>query len=144
MGFPRATWQHHHSALSLYVIYDVVAHANLTIRGPFSPLQWCHNKRDGVSNHRRLDCLVNLLFRRRSKKTSKLHVTGLCEGNSPVTGGFCTQKASNAENISIWWRHHEYIYQSLMFYQNNVSDIGIWPSKYIPEISVGCNYSPTA
>ena len=39
-----------------------------------------HNKRDGVSNHRRLDCLLDRLFRRRSKKTSKLHVTGLCGG----------------------------------------------------------------
>ena len=39
------------------------------------------------------------------KKTSKLHVTGLCAGNSPVTGEFPTQKASNAESVSIWWRH---------------------------------------
>ena len=45
--------------------------------------------------------------RRRSKKTSKLCVTGLCEGNSPVTGEFLTQRASNAENVSIWWRRHE-------------------------------------
>ena len=30
--------------------------------------------------------LLNRLFRRRSKKTSKVHVTGLCEGNLPVTG----------------------------------------------------------
>ena len=45
-------------------------------------------------------------FRRRSKKTSKLHVTGLCEGNSPVTGAFPAQRASNAKNDSIWWRHH--------------------------------------
>ena len=44
--------------------------------------------------------------RRRSKKTSKLRVTGLCEGNSPVTGEFPAQRASNAENVSIWWRHH--------------------------------------
>ena len=44
--------------------------------------------------------------RRRSKKTSKLPVTGLCEGNSPVTGEFPTQRASSAENVSIWWRHH--------------------------------------
>ena len=43
--------------------------------------------------------------RRRSKKTSKLRVTGLCEGNSPVTGEFPAQMASNAENVSIWWRH---------------------------------------
>ena len=42
-----------------------------------------------------------------SKKTSILRATGLCEGNSPVTGEFPTQRASNAENISIWWRHHE-------------------------------------
>ena len=33
--------------------------------------------------------------------------TGLCEGNSPVNGDFPTQRASNAENVSIWWRHHE-------------------------------------
>ena len=50
------------------------------------PLQWRHNERDGVSNQRRLDCLHNCLFGRRSKKTSKLRVTGLCEGNPSVTG----------------------------------------------------------
>ena len=41
------------------------------------------------------------------RKTSKLRVTGLCEGNSPVTGEFPAQKASNVENGSIWWRHHD-------------------------------------
>ena len=69
-------------------------------------LQWRHNERDGVSNHRHLDCLLNRLFWRRLKKTSKLRVTGLCEGNSPVTGEFPSQRASNAENVSIRWRHH--------------------------------------
>ena len=72
-------------------------------------LQWRCNERDGVSNHRRLKCLLNRLFRRRSKKTSKLRVTGLCDGNSPVTGEFPTQRASNAANVSIWWRHHDTI-----------------------------------
>ena len=38
--------------------------------------------------------------------TVKLRVTGLCAGNSPVTGEFPAQMASNAENVSIWWRHH--------------------------------------
>ena len=42
-----------------------------------------------------------------SKKTSKLRVIGLCAGNSPGTGEFPAQMASNAENVSIWWRHHE-------------------------------------
>ena len=40
------------------------------------------------------------------KKTSKLRVTGFCAGNSPVTDEFPAQIASNAGNISIWWRHH--------------------------------------
>ena len=69
-------------------------------------LQWRHNGRDGVSNLRRLHYLLKCWFRHRSKKTSKLRVTGLCVGNSPVTGEFSAQKSSNAENVSIWWRHH--------------------------------------
>ena len=54
-----------------------------------------------ASNHQPHDCLLDRLFRRRSKKTSKLRVTGLCAGNSPVTGEFPAQRASNAENVSI-------------------------------------------
>ena len=46
-------------------------------------LHWRHNDNDGVSNHQPHGCLFNCLFRRRSKKTSKLRVTGLCVGNSP-------------------------------------------------------------
>ena len=45
--------------------------------------------------------------RRRSKETSKFRVTGLCAGNSPVTGELPSQRASYAENVSIRWRHHE-------------------------------------
>ena len=70
------------------------------------PLRWRHNERDSVSNHQPHHCLLNRLFRHRSKKTSKLRVTGLCVGNSPGTGEFPTQMASNSENVSIWWRHH--------------------------------------
>ena len=51
------------------------------------PLQWRHNDHDGVSNHQPYGCLLNCLFRRWSKKTSKLRVTGLRVGN--------------------WWRHHD-------------------------------------
>ena len=71
-------------------------------------LRWRHNGRDSVSNHQPHDCLFNRLFRRRSKETSKRRVTGLCAGNSPGTGEFPAQIASNAENVSIWWRHHEW------------------------------------
>ena len=46
-------------------------------------LQWRHSDHDGVSNHQPRGCLLNRLFKRRSKKTSKLRRTGLCVGNSP-------------------------------------------------------------
>ena len=87
-GYPHA---------SIYVIQ----HGDVTF-----PLQWRNNESDGVWYHQRLHCLLNCRFRRRSNKTSKLRVTGLCEGNSPMAGEFPTRKASNAENVSIWWRHH--------------------------------------
>ena len=51
-----------------------------------------------VSNHQPHDCLLNRLFRRRSKKTSELPVTGLCVGNSPM---------NSPQKGHIWWRHHE-------------------------------------
>ena len=76
--------------------------------GTHMALPWRYNGRDCDSNHQPYDCLLNRLLRRRSKKTSKLRVTGLCEGNSPVTGQFPAQMANNAESVSIWWRHHEW------------------------------------
>ena len=86
-----------------YFVWSLVTNAH---KIPLVPLQWHHNGRNGISNHQPHDCLLNWLFRRRWKTTSKLRVTGLCEGNSPVTGEFPAQMASNAENVSIWWRHH--------------------------------------
>ena len=38
-------------------------------------------------------------------------MAGLCVGNSSVTGKFPAQMASNAENISIWWRHHIFAFR---------------------------------
>ena len=73
-------------------------------------LQWRRNGRDGVSHNQRLECLFNRSFGRRSKKTSKHR---LCEGNSPVTGEFPSQRGSIAENVSIWWRHHEVLAEHL-------------------------------
>ena len=71
-------------------------------------LQWRHDGRESVSNHQPHDCLLNRLFRYRSKKTSKFSITGLCAGNSPA---------------SIWWRHH--------------GDLGcenvVWPHQDITE-----------
>ena len=77
-------------------------------------LQWRHNGRDGVSNHQPRDCFLNSLFRHWSKKTLKFRVTGLCAGNSPEAGEFPAQMASNAENVSIWWRHHAWLTPQLL------------------------------
>ena len=74
------------------------------------PLQWRHNGLDGVSNHH---CLISRLFGRRSKKTSKPRVTGLCEGNSTGTGEFPAQRSSRARNVSVWWRHHILLIRTL-------------------------------
>ena len=48
-----------------------------------------------------LTFLLNRLFRRRSKKMRKFRFTGI------VRAIHLSQKASKAENVSIWWRHHE-------------------------------------
>ena len=96
------------------VVHDISLHLNGSIMGVFNHSKVCNHYsdvimntmgHDGVSNRQPHDCLLNRLFRRRSKKTQKFRVTGLCVGNSPGTGEFPAQMASNAENVSIWWRH---------------------------------------
>ena len=82
-------------------------------------LRWHHNEGDGISNHQPHDYLLNRLLGRRSKKTSKLHITRLCVGNSLVTSEFPAQMASNAENASIWWCHHDTISPMLAPYQTD-------------------------
>ena len=87
--------------------WGMVMHLCIHVQCASVTLQWRHNGRDSVSIHQPHDCFLNHLFRHRSKKTSKLHVTGLCAGNLPEADEFPTQMTSNAENVSIWWRHHE-------------------------------------
>ena len=109
-------WCHTMSTLSALLTFCVTSRTPEQSRLPSAgeaslktigkSLQWRHNGRDGVSNHQPHDCLPKRLFRRWSKKTSKLRVTGLCAGNSRVTGEFPAQMANNAENVSIGWRHH--------------------------------------
>ena len=79
------------------------------------PLEWRHNGHDCVSNHQPHHYILNRLFGWRSKKTSKSRVAGLRVGNSPGTGEFPAQMASNAENVSIWWRHHALMKKTPMY-----------------------------
>ena len=109
------------------------------------PLHWRHNGRDSVSNHQPHSCLLNRLFRRRSKKTWTFRVTGLCVGNSPGPvnsphKGLVTRKmfplddvfmpASNtnyAADLSPWL-HHRWIYNL------NEAYLGSSPSALSPII----------
>ena len=71
-----------------------------------------HNKRDGVSNHRRLVSLLNRLFRRRSKEASKLRVIGLwgeftCDRWIPRTMGLLRWKCFHLMPSSCVGANHE-------------------------------------
>ena len=83
----RATC-HHCSQQMPHGHFRVVRHVKKSPRWMLS-LQWRHKGRDCVSNHQPHHCLFNRLFRRRSKKTSKLRVADpLCRefsGDRPVT-----------------------------------------------------------
>ena len=101
---------------SIYRWFETPCHwYYFTVNGIYLfPLQWRHNQHDSVSIHQPHDCILKRLFGRRSKITSKLRVTGLCPGNSPGTGEIPAQRASNAENVSIWWRHHVIFFPYLL------------------------------
>ena len=80
----------------------------LTLRGR-------HNDQDGVSNHQPHGCLLNRLFRRRSNKTSKLRVTGLCVGNSPGPvnsphKGPVTRKMFPFDDVIMIFKPNEYMW----------------------------------
>ena len=87
----------YHFMMTLYIIYIyiytyiytyIAFRDTLRVLGCPNTLQWRHCELDGVSNHRRLDCLFNRSFRHRSKEASKFRVTGLCWGNPSVAGRF--------------------------------------------------------
>ena len=72
-------------------------------------------------------------IRAQIKGNIKARVTGLCAWNSPGTGEFPAQMASNAENVSIWWRHHGKTYQK-------TSDIPTsWATPYKKHVSPFCH-----
>ena len=85
------------------------------------PLQWRYNERAGVSNHHPHDCLLNRLFRSKSKKTAKLRVTSLL-----VTGEFPAQRAElfpfddiTMQKTIIWKDIHNVTYGCMdVFFRN--------------------------
>ena len=113
-GIPQAWWTFGHAPLNSrrFLAFDrpnsfralisrqlIGLSCNLVLE--FITLQRRHNARDGVSNHQPHDCLLNCLFRDRSKKTSKLRVIGLWAGNSPLTGEFPAQRPATRKMFPI-------------------------------------------
>ena len=86
--------------------YGITRDSGFFNKGSIYPFHWRHDGRDVASNHQPHYCLLSRLFRRRSKKTSKLRVAGLGARYSPGSGEFPAQITSNSENVSISWRHH--------------------------------------
>ena len=93
--------------LTYFQVSNVIQfHLFQDVKFTFFTLQGGDHDRDGVLNHRRLDCLLNRLSRRRSKKTSKLCITGLSEENTAVNSGLSAQRTRNAEYVFIQGHHH--------------------------------------
>ena len=90
-------------------------------------LQWRHNERDSVSNQQPCDCLFNCLFRRRSKETSNLRVTGLCAGNSTHKGPVTREMFSFDDVSWRFWKRTNYnlILTVLNFSEGTKTDIHI-------------------
>ena len=118
------------SCTAMDPLYDWIASYAFT-------LKWRHNGHDGVSNHQPHDSLLNRLFRPRSKKASKLRITGICEGNSPVTGEFPAQMTSNAENVSIFhlltssWENTDIHVKGITHFQSGFKSRMLWKLNFI-------------
>ena len=93
-------WRHRNAntgGLIRCPIHRGIALSSPAITQSNTTLRWRHNGRNGVAKQQPHDCIINRLFRRRSKKTSKVRVTGLCVGNSPGTVG-----------MAPWWHGHAF------------------------------------
>ena len=94
------TWHFLPSTSSLVSITHILYELLLQSAQIFHALQWSHNGRNGVSNHQPHDCLLKRLFRHTWNKHQSSSSLAF------VTGEFPAQRASNAKNASILWRHH--------------------------------------
>ena len=57
---------------------------------------------------------------------------GLCEGNPPVTGGFPPQRSSNAETVSIWWRHRVFdVFSEFTLISFNITNSIVYTCWYM-------------
>ena len=80
-----------------------------------NPVQWRHYDRNGISNNRCLECLINHFFRCRSTKTPKLRVTGFVRAihrsavDSPYKGPV-TQQMFLSDDVTMQLRSPSLLY----------------------------------
>ena len=94
----------------LYIVYTVSTFILIS--------KWHSHHTWALTCLKSLDCLFNSLLmvpnkktprKKKKKKTISNHaLLALCEGNRLLTGGFTSQRASDAENISLVWCHQEW------------------------------------
>ena len=81
-----------------------------------------------------------MFFQAQIREKIKALVSGLCAGNSPVTGAFLAQKASDAGIASIWWRHHVYVIRNhnvrIAYFQLSISTnfLTLWKWRIQPAL----------
>ena len=96
---------------------------------------WLHHRYDNIimgamaSEMISLTIVYSTVYSGADLRKHELRVTGLCAGNSPGTGEFPTQMASNAEYVIIWWRHHDSPC-SLVYWANNTIGARSLSPKY--------------
>ena len=103
--------------LCFLLIFPTYTDNDIEFKLPSCALRWLHNELVGVSNHRRLDCLLNRLFRRITKEAPKLRITGLCEGNQrwpvdsphkgPMTRRWSSVRLGPTSHTALPVREHE-------------------------------------
>ena len=86
-----------HHLIVACIMYILEVH-KLVMAAIFTSNECC-----GIWNRRSLDFLFNTLFRLTTKKYLSSALLSLCEGNSPVTGRFPSQRASCAEGVFMSW-----------------------------------------
>ena len=75
--------------------WKIIQNMIYIMQTPYSGSRECH----GISNHQQLNCLFKNLSSLTTKEISKLCIGSLCDGNTSVTGGFPSQRASNVESF---------------------------------------------
>ena len=96
-------------ALVTHAYYFLEIHVNRAYHQPFWVLHYSDVIMGSMASQITSLMVVNsTVYSVEIKININARVTGLCVGNSPVTGEFPAQMASTAENVSIWWRHHDH------------------------------------